>query len=220
MGETTAQARDRWHREKKVRRMHADGFAPRVMARVLKVGRRTINRDHERLGLAPNYRGRGKVVAQSVRPSRHPHGLFRYRLLAELARSAAPLPVACLTLRAGNPESYRRDLWRADRALRLMERDGAVRRSKAGRRIAWELIEPRMYMTLDDAKNLISNGTPFGDVVAHVAPGEQPELCEWFVRTPDLPNKAPRSRAAPDAATVARASGYTGGVCRSVKARA
>lgn len=206
---TAADGSRRWHRRRKVLALHAAGHSVTAIARATGWGKRAIAKDHRHLGLVPNFRGSAVPVAPPRPPRRHLRGLFRYLILAELARSAAPLPVACLTLRVGNPESYRRDLWRADRALRQMEHGGAVVRSKTGRRITWAIVEPRTYMTTDDAKNLVSNGTPFGDVIEHVAPGDQPELREWYVRNPSVPNTAARERAAVLVAPVP-----TGDVCR------
>lgn len=199
----------RWHRRRKVAKLHALGLSVAAIARELGVSRSVVERDHEFLKLPPHKWSRKRPPDPEPRPSVPTcRGLFRYRLTAALERYGQ-LSTSHLVFRAGNPERYLRDLWRAHSVLLWLHRAGEVRKESGKNCVIWSLVEPRRLMTLVDAKNLILHGEPLADVIEHVAEGECEELKRWFCETPGLPNLKARAAQATRAAPAS-----TGEVCK------
>lgn len=152
--------------------------------------------------------------AAGVRLSRAPispnpyKGLLRYRVLAHLARAPGPLPTIAVVLAVTGGDNALRDLHRVHSVMRCLLASNSVKKTRGTRNtVLWELTESRPPMTPDDARNLVLNGAPFGDVFELLPEADRPGFREWYLSNPDLPNLKARTRQKVPVASVPTSTG-------------
>lgn len=112
------------------------------------------------------------------------------RLRRELVLANDWLTTADLIARTG---AHRSAVWEA---LKRLHKHGRADRFKTNAHTTrWRAIGATV--NLDDAKNLVLNGTPFGDVYEKVPEADRLAFKGWYVTTPGVPNLAGRERSQP-----------------------
>lgn len=128
--------RARWHRRRKVAKLHALGCSPTTIARHLGINWWTAARDLRALGLEPHYRGRGRPpIKPETKPRQARRGPLAHAVVSLLAGGPMTTPALALAL---CPERYVHTVWRVHRVMRGLVRGGEVVRG--GRHpVRWSL---------------------------------------------------------------------------------